>query len=186
MSFEFKPMEIPEVILITPQVFSDTRGFFSETFKSSDFEKAGIPYRFVQENHSRSKKNVLRGLHYQLNPKSQGKLVRAIAGSILDVAVDLRKGSPFYGKYVSHRLSSQNKMMLWIPPGFAHGFLSLEKDTEVLYKTTEEYSPKHEWGIIWNDPDLNIPWGIENPEVSAKDLMFPIFKKIQTNFNYTP
>ena len=160
MPFEFKKLEIPDVILIIPKVFEDDRGFFMETFKISDFKAYGISYEFVQDNHSKSKKGVLRGLHYQLYPKAQGKLVRCIRGRIWDVAVDIRKGSPWYGKWVAVELSEENKLMLWIPPGFAHGFVALE-DAEIIYKCTAEYAPELDRGIIWNDPELAINWPVE-------------------------
>ena len=147
MPFKFKKLEIPDVILIEPVVFTDERGFFIETFKASDFKANNISYEFVQDNHSKSQKWVLRGLHYQLKPMEQGKLVRCIKGKIWDVAVDIRKGSPWYRKWVGVELSEENKLMLWIPPGFAHGFVALE-DAEVIYKCTKEYAPQYDRGII--------------------------------------
>lgn len=183
MNFEFIKLEIPEVVLIKPKVFEDARGFFMETFKASAFTKAGISYPFVQDNHSKSKKGVLRGLHYQLEPKAQGKLVRCIRGKIWDVAVDIRKGSPTFGKWVAVELSEENKYMLWIPPGFAHGFLALE-DCEIIYKCTEEYAPELDRGIIWNDPDIAIPWPIDNPILSPKDAKLPRLKDAEINFEY--
>ena len=184
MPFIFKRLEIPDVILIEPKVFRDNRGFFMETYKYSEFQKNGISYEFVQDNHSKSQRGVLRGLHYQLKPMEQGKLVRCIKGRIWDVAVDIRKGSPWYGKWVAVELSEENKLMLWIPPGFAHGFIVLEDDTEVVYKVTKEYSPELERGIIWNDPDINIKWPIENPILSEKDKNFPMLKDAENNFSY--
>ena len=155
-----------------------------ETYKSTDFKKVGIKDNFTQENHSKSKKNVLRGLHYQLNPKAQGKLVRVINGAVIDVAVDLRKGSPYYGKHISIELSTKNKNMLWIPPGFAHGFYSLEDKTELVYKTTDEYSPEDERSIIWNDKDLAIVWPEQKPILCKKDMIAPSFKDAENNFVY--
>ena len=183
MPFEFKKLEIPDVVLVIPKVFGDERGFFMETFKKSDFEKFGIKGDWVQDNHSRSKKGVLRGLHYQLEPKAQGKLVRVVRGMVFDVAVDIRKGSPWYGKWVGVILSEENKYMLWIPPGFAHGFLALE-ESEVVYKCTAEYAPELDRGIIWNDPEIGIVWPIENPILSPKDSKHPFLKDAENNFVY--
>ncbi len=183
MPFEFIKLEIPEVVLIKPRVFEDERGFFLEFFKYSDFAKAGIDYNFVQDNHSKSKKGVLRGLHYQLKPKAQGKLIRCIKGRIWDVAVDIRKGSPTYGKWVSALLSEENKCMLWIPPGFAHGFVALE-DCEVIYKCTEEYDPALDKGIIWNDSEIGIKWPLSQPVLSKKDAILPELKEAENNFVY--
>ena len=173
MPFKFKKLKIPDVILIEPIVFADERGFFIETFKTSDFKANNISYEFVQDNHSKSRKGVLRGLHYQLKPMEQGKLVRCIKGKIWDVAVDIRKGSPWYGKWVGVELSEENKLMLWIPPGFAHGFVALE-DAEVIYKCTKEYAPQYERGIIWNDPELAIHWPIKNPILLSKMQIYQI------------
>lgn len=184
MPFSFKRLKIPDVILVEPKVFGDERGFFMETYKVSDFKKNGIDYNFVQDNHSKSQKGVLRGLHYQLKPKEQGKLVRCVKGRIWDVAVDIRKGSPWYGEWVAVELSEENKLMLWIPPGFAHGFVTLEDDTEVIYKVTKEYSPDFDRGIIWDDPDLAIDWPIKNPILSKKDRNLPKFKDAENNFAY--
>jgi len=184
MPFTFKRLEIPDIILIEPKVLGDNRGFFMETYKYSEFKRNGIEYNFVQDNHSKSQKGVLRGLHYQLKPMEQGKLVRCVRGRIWDVAVDIRKGSPWYGKWVAVEISEENKLMLWIPPGFAHGFVALEDDTEVIYKVTKEYSPEHDRGIIWNDPDLAIDWPIKNPILSEKDKNLPKLKNAENNFVY--
>jgi dTDP-4-dehydrorhamnose 3,5-epimerase len=162
---------IPDVLIIEPRVFGDARGFFYESFNARAFEgQTNISTAFVQDNHSRSAKNVLRGLHYQLN-QPQGKLVRVIAGEILDVAVDIRAGSPTFGKWVSDALSAENKKQLWVPVGFAHGFMVLSEFAEVLYKTTEYYAPEHERCIVWNDPDIAIDWPIRDgtPLMSTKD-----------------
>lgn len=176
MSFNFKRLEIPGVILIEPRVLEDERGFFMETYKWTDFVEFGIKERFVQDNHSKSvAKGVLRGLHFQKKPMGQAKLVRAIAGSIFDVAVDIRKNSPTYGKWISAFLSAENKKMLFIPEGFAHGFCTLEENTEVIYKCTNVYSTEDERGLIWNDKDINIQWPIENPILSEKDSELPTF-----------
>lgn len=167
---------IPEVVIFEPKVYGDERGYFFESFNQEIFDEVvGRHVKFVQDNHSKSSKNVLRGLHYQLDPYVQGKLVRCIAGSVLDVAVDIRKESQNYGKWVSVLLTAENKRQLWIPEGFAHGFLSLEDNTEFLYKTTNFYSPENERAYIWNDPILNIEWGVTNPIVSAKDKLAPLF-----------
>ena len=165
------PLAIPEVILIEPRVFGDERGFFYESFNQESFRQAtGLDVPFVQDNHSRSARNVLRGLHYQLPPKAQGKLVRAVVGEVFDVAVDIRKDSPTFGKWVGEVLSAENKKQLWIPPGFAHGFLVLSEVAEFLYKTTDYYAPEFERCILWNDATLAIQWpaGIQ-PILSAKD-----------------
>ncbi|HEY9665009.1 MAG TPA: dTDP-4-dehydrorhamnose 3,5-epimerase [Allocoleopsis sp.] len=165
------PTEIPEVMVIEPRVFGDDRGFFFESFNEKVFtEKTGVTAHFVQDNHSRSAKNVLRGLHYQIQ-QAQGKLVRVVAGAIFDVAVDIRQSSPTFGQWVSCELSASNKRQLWVPAGFAHGFLSLEDGTEVLYKTTDYYAPAYERSILWNDPKLAVAWPLtEEPILSAKDL----------------
>ncbi|MBT9159521.1 MAG: dTDP-4-dehydrorhamnose 3,5-epimerase [Dehalococcoidia bacterium] len=165
------PLTIPEVVLIEPQVFGDDRGFFFESFNQAKFESAiGRQVQFVQDNHSRSSKNVLRGLHYQIqNP--QGKLVRVVLGKVFDVAVDLRKSSLTFGQWVGEILSAENKRMLWIPEGFAHGFLVLSDTAEFLYKTTDYYAPKHERCIAWNDSTLKVDWPIEKePSLSGKDV----------------
>ncbi|EPH3180644.1 dTDP-4-dehydrorhamnose 3,5-epimerase [Citrobacter braakii] len=167
---------IPEIVIFEPKLYGDERGFFFESYNQKIFDEVvGQHVTFVQDNHSKSSKNVLRGLHYQLAPYDQGKLVRCIAGSVLDVAVDIRKESQNYGKWVSVLLSSENKRQLWIPEGFAHGFLSLEDNTEFLYKTTNFYNPESERAYIWNDPTLNIDWRITNPIVSEKDKLAPLF-----------
>jgi len=182
MPFEFEPLQIPEVILIKPKLFSDDRGFFLETYKRSDFERVGIGFDFIQDNHSGSKKGVLRGLHYQKRPAVQGKLVRCIRGIIFDVAVDIRIGSPTFGKWVGVYLSEENRHMLWIPPGFAHGFLVVSDYAEVIYKVSHsEYSPTHDAGILWNDPDIGIEWPtnlVERVILSEKDAKLPRLKDL--------
>jgi dTDP-4-dehydrorhamnose 3,5-epimerase len=162
--------DIPDVLLIDPPIFGDERGFFYESYNEKVFlDKVGISSHFVQDNHSRSVQNVLRGLHYQIH-QPQGKLVRVVVGSVFDVAVDLRKTSATFGQWVGVYLSAENKHQLWIPPGFAHGFLVLSESAEFLYKTTAYYAPQYDRTIIWNDPDLAIAWPIrEEPVVSAKD-----------------
>ena len=167
----FFPTSIPEVIRVEPRVFGDARGFFMETYRADQMAAAEIPAHFVQDNHSGSQKNILRGLHYQIR-QAQGKLVRAVSGEIFDVAVDLRRSSPSYGRWVGEVLSADNKRMLWIPPGFAHGFYVLSNWAEVLYKASEYYSPEWERTLIWNDPTVGIRWpipaGVE-PILSSKD-----------------
>ncbi|MBD2089490.1 dTDP-4-dehydrorhamnose 3,5-epimerase [Microcoleus sp. FACHB-1515] len=164
------PTEIPDVLIIEPRVFGDDRGFFFESYNHRSFvEKTGVELAFVQDNHSRSGQNVLRGLHYQIQ-QPQGKLVRAVAGSIFDVAIDLRKSSPTFGQWISCVLSAENKRQLWVPPGFAHGFLVLSESAEVLYKATDYYAPQHERSLLWNDRDLAIAWPLEaEPILSGKD-----------------
>jgi dTDP-4-dehydrorhamnose 3,5-epimerase len=163
-------LAIPDVVLIEPQVFSDDRGFFFESFNRKNFERAiGREVMFVQDNHSRSVRNVLRGLHYQIK-QPQGKLVRVAVGEVFDVAVDVRKGSPTCGEWVGEFLSAQNKKQLWIPEGFAHGFLVLSETAECLYKTTDYWAGEYERTIIWNDPVLGIKWPtLESPHLSAND-----------------
>jgi dTDP-4-dehydrorhamnose 3,5-epimerase len=160
---------IPDVKIIEPKVFGDDRGFFMESFNKRNFAALGIEGDFVQDNHSRSTRNVLRGLHYQIK-QPQGKLVRVIAGEVLDVAVDLRRSSPTFGRSITCVLSGANRQMVWVPPGFAHGFLVLSEAAEFLYKTTDYYAPEHERSLLWNDPQLGIAWGLlGDPILSAKD-----------------
>lgn len=173
MPFLFKKLAIPDVVLIEPKVFGDERGFFMETYKESEFFKFGIKKKFIQENHSKSKKGVLRGLHYQAFPKAQAKIVRCIAGEIFDVAVDIRKNSPTYKKWVTEVLSAENKKQLYIPEGFAHGFCVLSREAEIVYKCNREYSPEKERGIIWNDPSIKIKWPVKKPILSEKDKKWP-------------
>ena len=163
------PTSLPEVFILEPRVFGDERGFFLESYSERVFAEIGIRDRFVQDNHSRSAQNVLRGLHYQVK-QTQGKLVRVVEGEILDVAVDLRRSSATFGKSEAVHLSGENKRMLWIPRGFAHGFLVTSPSAHVLYKTTDYYAPEHERTLAWNDPELNIDWELKDkPIVSAKD-----------------
>ncbi|MCP9463066.1 MAG: dTDP-4-dehydrorhamnose 3,5-epimerase [Nitrospira sp.] len=164
------PLAIPDIVLLEPQVFGDDRGFFFESFNQARFEAAiGKPIAFVQDNHSRSVKGVLRGLHYQIR-QPQGKLVRIVVGAVFDVAVDLRRSSPTFGRWVGEVLSAENKRQLWIPAGFAHGFLVLSEVAECLYKTTDYYAPQHERCLIWNDPTIGIKWPLEGePMLSSKD-----------------
>jgi len=174
---EFIPTTIPDVIIIKPKVFTDDRGFFMESYQKRAFSEAGIPFEFVQDNHSSSQMGTLRGLHYQLT-HTQGKLVRVVIGEIYDVAVDLRKSSPYYGKWVGAYLSAENKHQLWIPPGFGHGFFATTSQTDVIYKATDYYDRHGERCIFWNDPDLAIDWPIPNgltPLISEKDASAPKF-----------
>ena len=173
----FTPTEIPEVLKIQPRVFGDARGFFMETYQKEVFSQVGINYEFVQDNHSSSTKWILRGLHYQVS-HTQGKLVRVVIGEIFDVAIDLRISSPYFGKWVGVYLSEVNKEQLWIPPGFAHGFLTLSDRTDVIYKTTDFYDPQGDRTIRWNDPTLGIKWPIPvdiQPLVSEKDKLGALF-----------
>lgn len=163
------PTAIPDVLLLEPKVFGDERGFFFESYNRRTLAELGLNAEFVQDNHSRSARGVLRGLHYQFR-HPQGKLVRVISGEVFDVAVDLRKSSPTYGRWLSSRLSAENKRMMWIPPGFAHGFLTLSDSAEFLYKTTDYWHPDDERCLVWNDPDLAIDWPLEGePQLAAKD-----------------
>lgn len=179
MPFEFERQKIRDVILVKPKVFGDNRGFFMEAYKKSDFFKNGIDVDFNQDNHSKSSKRVLRGLHYQAKPFGQAKLVRCPKGRIYDVAVDIRPNSPTYGEYVKVELSEENKNMLFIPDGFAHGFVVLSEEAELLYKTSGEYAPQADRGILWNDKDININWEIDfEPVLSEKDKNQPLFANI--------
>lgn len=184
MPFKFSRLEIPDIILVEPLSFKDNRGVFMELYKYSDFARAGIKEYFLQDNYSRSVKNVLRGLHYQKYPRAQGKLVRCLKGRVFDVAVDIRNGSPTYGRWVGVELSENNNIMLYIPPAFAHGFVVLSNLAEVLYECTEEYSPEDDRGIIWNDPDIRINWPVKKPILSEKDRRHPLLKDADNNFRY--
>lgn len=184
MPFQFQRLEIPEVILIEAKAFGDHRGFFMEIYKRSEFEVHGIPTDFVQDNYSYSVRGVLRGLHYQKHPKAQGKLIFVVRGEIFDVAVDIRKGSPTYGKWVGVVLSGQNRRLLYVPAGFAHGFCVLSEEAYVVYKVTNEYAPELDRGILWSDPTLGIPWPIKQPILSPKDAQLPLLKDADNNFVY--
>ncbi|UTD55546.1 dTDP-4-dehydrorhamnose 3,5-epimerase [Halomonas sp. MS1] len=174
---QYEKLAIPDVVLITPQVFGDERGFFMETFRQSEFEHHCGHYTFVQDNHSKSTHGILRGLHYQ-HQQPQGKLVRVTQGEVFDVAVDMRKSSPTYGQWVGATLSEQNKQMLWVPPGFAHGFYVTSETAEFQYKCTDYYAPGDEVSILWNDPQLAIQWPTQGqkPRLSAKDEQGLAFK----------
>lgn len=181
----FHDLEIPDVKLITPLKHLDDRGFFLESYNASTWQKCGLYYDFVQDNHSLSRdKGTVRGLHYQIEPYAQDKLVRVISGAILDIAVDIRKSSPTYGRHVAVKLTSDDAKQLFLPKGFAHGFITLDSNTEVLYKVTNFYSPQHDFGIYWNDPDLSIPWGIDYNEakLSSKDQNWPRLKDAGDTF----
>ncbi len=170
------------LLIIKPDVFEDERGYFFESYNQEKFLAHEIDVTFVQDNESKSKRGVLRGLHFQNPPFAQGKLVRVMRGSVLDVAVDIRKASPTYGKWSSIVLSGQNKWMYWVPAGFAHGFLTLEDDTIFFYKCTNGYNKESEGAIRWNDPDLNVDWGISDPVISPKDEVAPLFTDFRSNF----
>jgi dTDP-4-dehydrorhamnose 3,5-epimerase len=175
--------QLPDALIVEPKVFQDNRGFFMESFNEKLFREAGIAFQFIQDNHSLSEDvGVIRGLHYQINPKAQTKLVRVATGAILDVIVDIRKSSPTFGKWTCVILSEYNKRQLLVPKGFAHGFCTLVPHTNVLYKVDEFYSPEHDRGIIWNDPELAIDWPTSSPILSAKDETHPLLKNAEINF----
>jgi dTDP-4-dehydrorhamnose 3,5-epimerase len=174
MPFDFKRLAIPEVLLITPLIRADSRGFFVETYKRSEFAAAGVDVTFVQENHSSSTRGVLRGLHFQRAPQAQSKLVRVVSGRIFDVAVDLRPDSPSRGQWVGSELSADDRMMMYVPEWCAHGFCVLSDRAEVIYHTSTEYSPEHESGVLWNDPALAITWPVADPIVSDRDRRWPL------------
>ena len=184
MAFRFSPTDITEVILVDPVVFSDDRGFLIESYKRSEFAAFGITEAFVQSNHSKSREGTLRGLHYQKIPKAQAKLVRALVGEVYDVVVDLRRGGPTYGKWIAVMLSAENKQMLYVPAGFAHGFCVTSAEAEILYMTTEEYAPELESGVLWNDPELAIQWPIAEPILSPRDRAWPRLRDADNNFRY--
>ena len=185
ISLEVIETEIDGLLLIKPQIFDDARGYFFESFNKQKFEEvAKVKLDFVQDNISKSKKGTIRGLHYQIGDKAQGKLCQVIYGEVLDVAVDIRFGSPTFGKHFSYELSEENHYQMWLPPGFAHGFSVLSDEAIFSYKCTSFYSKEHERAIIYNDPDLNINWKTDNPIVSEKDLDAPLFKNINKDFIY--
>ena len=179
---EITKTSLEGLLIIKPDVFEDDRGYFFESYNQEKFLNAGLDLRFVQDNESKSKKGVLRGLHFQAPPFAQGKLVRVLRGSVLDIAVDIRKNSPTYGNWESVVLTEQNKLMFWIPAGFAHGFVTREDDTIFFYKCTNIYSKISEGSILWNDPDLNIDWGTNTPVISEKDKVSPGFKDFVSPF----
>jgi dTDP-4-dehydrorhamnose 3,5-epimerase len=182
--FEFVRLEIPELVLVKARAYPDERGVFVETYKHSEFKANGIREAFVQDNFSRSTRGVLRGLHYQMPPKAQGKLITVLRGEIFDVAVDIRKGSPTYGRWLGRRLSEGRDELLYVPPGFAHGFQVLSDVAYVVYKVTEEYQPHVDRGIAWNDPSLAIDWPIHEPMLSRKDAALPTLEYAENSFAY--
>ena len=182
MPFSFRRTLIPEVILIEPRIFPDQRGFFTETYKRSEFAAQGITEIFVQCNMSRSSKGILRGLHYQKYPKCQSKLVWAVAGEIYDVVVDLRRSSPTFGKWIAQMLSAENRKILYVPAGFAHGFCVTSEVAEIVYMATEEYAPTFEAGVLWNDPTLQIDWPIPEPQLSDRDKGWPCLADADPHF----
>ncbi len=183
MTFNFKKLNISDVVLIESTSFNDMRGYFLENYNESIFHENGIATKFVQDNFSYSQKNILRGLHFQTNPKAQAKLVSVLKGEIFDVAVDLRKNSPTYMKWISEKLSAINHKSLYIPEGFAHGFCVLSNDAYVMYKVNSHFFPEFDAGIIWNDPDLNISWPISEPILSKKDKNLPLLKNQNNSFS---
>lgn len=184
MHFRFKRLEIPEVVLVESQSFEDGRGFFSESYKLSVFRENGIPDEFVQDNHSHSVKGTLRGLHFQLAPKAQAKLVMAVRGEVFDVAVDLRQGSPTYTQWVGATLSADNYRKLYVPRGFAHGFCVLSEEADVLYKVSAEYDAELDSGLAWNDPQIGVDWPVEEPLLSSKDACMPTLESSLHDFEY--
>lgn len=184
MPFTFEDTPLQGVKIVTPRVFPDGRGSFFESYKRSEFAKAGIDTEFVQDNHSVSEGAVVRGLHYQKDPHSQAKLLRVLQGAIYDVVVDIRKGSPDYGRWFAVELSAENRKMIYVPAGFAHGFAGLSGHVEILYKVSKEYCRESEAGIIWNDPSLGIPWPVKDPVLSAKDACLSPLSAADINFTF--
>jgi len=184
MPFRFQRLAIPDVILVSAKQFVDDRGFFLESYKQSEFADNGIPWAFVQDNRSNSTRQVLRGLHYQMQPRAQGKLVTALSGKIFDVAVDIRQGSPTLGRWVGATLSADRFNMLYVPIGFAHGFCVLSERADVLYKVTDEYAADLDRGIRWDDPQIGIDWPIADPILSEKDAALPFLHDAENNFGF--
>lgn len=184
MPFRFEPLAIPEIVAITPQFFPDERGGFSEMYKQSAFAAAGMASAWQQINWSSSVRRVLRGMHYQLEPRAQGKLVSVVVGRIYDAVIDIRRHSPTFGQWVGMTLDAQQRQMIWVPAGFAHGFCVMSDRAEVMYCCTAEYSPESERGIIWNDPRVGITWPTDTPVLSAKDAAYPPLAEAETNFSY--
>lgn len=182
MPFTFERLSIPDVVLVKPRVFGDDRGFFLETYKQTDFVEICGPLSFVQVNHSRSEYGVLRGLHYQRPPMAQGKLLTAVRGTIFDVAVDIRWGSPTYGMWVGEELSDENHHALYVPPGFAHGFCVLSDVVDLVYMVTEVYAPDCDSGVRWNDAEIGVAWPIEDPKLSSKDQVQPLLRDAPRDF----
>jgi len=184
MGFKIVKLDIEGLLLIESERHGDDRGFFSEIFRASRLRAAGLPASFPQDNLSRSNRNVLRGIHYQLNPGAQGKLLTVLRGALFDVAVDLRRRSPTFGKWSGLEMRAHVTTALWVPPGFGHGYLALEDGTEVLYKVTREHDPSLERGILWSDPDLGIRWPAGNPVLSKRDGDLPLLRHAEINFEY--
>jgi len=184
MSFNFEPLLIPDVIRITPARHGDHRGFFSETYRASAFEDAGIRDVFLQDNHARSTRGVLRGLHYQAPPRPQAKLVRVVQGEVFDVAVDLRVGSPTFGQWAGGTLSGEDADILYIPEGFAHGYVCLSEQADLVYKVSNEFDAALDGGVVWDDPVIGIPWPLENPTLSERDLSLPGLESATSPFQY--
>lgn len=184
MPFRFQPLEIPDLILVEAEAFGDHRGFFMETYKSSEFARGGIPEEFVQDNYSHSPRAVFRGLHYQIPPQAQGKLVTALRGEVLDVAVDIRRGSPWFGRGKSVILSASNHRMIYVPSGFAHGFCVLSKEADVVYKVTAEYAPDLDRGILWNDPEIGLSLPFDRLLLSDKDRSLPLLRDADNPFTF--
>jgi dTDP-4-dehydrorhamnose 3,5-epimerase len=184
MAFTFTPLSIPDIILVEVRTFADSRGYNRELFKASEFEGSSLPRVFAQANYSHSVRGVLRGLHYQKHPRAQGKLVSVLHGEIFDVAVDIRTGSPSWGRWAGATLSAANGCMLYVPPGFAHGFCALSDEADVLYQVTAEWDAGLEAGIVWNDPDIGIRWPIAEPVLSPKDAKLPLLRAADSNFEY--
>jgi dTDP-4-dehydrorhamnose 3,5-epimerase len=186
MGVAFEPVEsMPGLVVVVPKVHQDARGWFAETYKRSAFAAAGIDAAFVQDNHAMSAQTgVLRGLHFQDVPHAQGKLVRCVRGEVFDVAVDIRKGSPTYGTWHAERLSDSNRRMLWVPPGFAHGYCTLAAATEIEYKVTAEYTPEAERAVRWDDPAINIRWPVAEPTVSPRDALAPPLAEVEHGFRW--
>ena len=184
MPFRFEKLEIPGLVLVEAKAFPDDRGFFVETYKQSDFAANGIPERFVQDNLARSAKGTLRGLHYQLHPQAQGKLVLVLSGEVFDVAVDIRRGSPTFGRWLGISLRAEDRRMLYVPAGFAHGYCVLSNEADVTYKVTSEYAHELERGFLWNDPQIGVEWPIANPTLSPRDAALPPLELAEHNFDY--
>lgn|SRR3989338_8990594 len=184
MPFHFKSLAIPEIIHIEPEVHGDERGFFAEIYRYPEFKNNGIGETFAQVSYSKSSKGIVRGLHYQKSPMAQGKLVSVMEGEIFDVAVDIRAGSPTYGRWVSATLNAEKKNMLYIPEGFAHGFCVLSQTVQMVYYCTQVYSLEHERGIRWDDPGLNIAWPVKEPVLSKRDSAMPLLRDADNNFEY--
>ncbi len=184
MSFHFEPLAIPDVVRVTPDRHGDHRGFFSETYRASAFADAGIHDVFRQDNHARSAQGVLRGLHYQAPPRAQAKLVRVVQGEVFDVAVDFRVGSPTFGQWAGSTLSADDGVILYVPEGFAHGYVCLSERADLVYKVSNEFDAALDGGIVWDDPVIGIPWPVEEPTLSARDLSLPGLDSMTSPFRY--